>query len=353
MAFPGKINIYTDCFYSAVEASDVWVVDGIFAGRWLLKNLQRVDYVHVHWPSAFYYALRRYQCLRKFAMLLFFLGLVRWRGVRLVWTIHNLYPHDRCVIPQLDILCRKLLVRMGRLFFVHGPSAEAEVLREFPKVAGRTVVIDHGHWVGYYPNTITCRAARSQLRLTESDYVFLFIGLCKPYKNLEGLIAAFEELPREAVLLIAGKFQDSAYEAAIRAAVERSPARIILRAGFVPDEDMQIYLRACNVVTAPYKEILSSGTAMLALSFGRPVIAPAAGCLKDLVVDGCGFLYDPAQPDHLRDAMRTAMQSEFDEEHIIKEVLKHDWRRTAEIFVESLSRDFAPGEDDCTAGLQS
>jgi beta-1,4-mannosyltransferase len=342
IAFPRRGNGYVDCFYNAVEALGVEVREGHFSGRWLLKHLRNADYVHIHWPSYFYAEPRRRKSLRGFAMFLFFLALARWRGARLVWTMHNIYPHDRCVIPQLDIWARRLLVKFSMLVFIHCSCAEAEVLREFPALARRTVQIQHGNWIGHYPNTIPCRSARSLLALTENDFVFLFLGLCRPYKNLESLINAFEQLPGKPVLLIAGMFQDAAYEAAIRAAINRSASRIILHSGFIRDEDMQIYLRACNVVVTPYREVLTSGSAVLALSFGRPVIAPAIGCLKELIVDGCGFLYDSSQPpEGLRDAMQASMRATFDEMHIMTEASKLDWRESAKVFVDNLrgSRD--------------
>jgi glycosyltransferase involved in cell wall biosynthesis len=40
--------------------------------------------------------------------------------------------------------------------------------------------------------------------------------------------------------------------------------------------------RAADLVVLPYRETLNSGTAMLALSFDRPVLAPALGALSEL-----------------------------------------------------------------------
>jgi glycosyltransferase involved in cell wall biosynthesis len=316
----------------------VEVYEGEFSGRWLLRRLRNIDFIHIHWPSFFYSKPQKGKCLRGFILFSFFLILARLRGVRLIWTIHNLYPHERCVIPQLDTLTRKLLVRLGALFFIHGSAAEADVLREFPALAGRTVRIEHGSWIGHYPNTMACKTARARLGLAENEFVFLFIGTCNPYKNLEGLICAFEQLPGNATLIITGKFQDAAYEAEIKAAISRSGSRIILHSGFIQDEDMQIYFRACNAVTTPYNEILSSGSAILAMSFGRPVIGPAMGSLKNLIIEGCGFLYDPShQPESLRDAMCAAMKAKFDEARIVAEALKLDWRESAKIVVNSLA----------------
>jgi beta-1,4-mannosyltransferase len=337
MAYHRRGNSYLDCFYPAIEALGVKVYEGEFSGKWLLKHLRNIDYIHLHWPSFFYNVPQRSKCLRNFALFLFLLTLARWRGARIIWTVHNLYPHDSCVVPQLDVLTRRVLVGMGARFFIHGASARAAVLREFPSLAGRTVQIEHGHWIDYYPDTISCNAARSRLGLTEGEFVFLFIGLCKPYKNLEGLIQAFEHLPGNPALIIAGQFQDANYEVTIRAAITRSRSRIVLHSGFVRHEDMQVYLRACNVVATPYNEVLSSGSAILALSFGRPVVAPAIGCLKDLIVEGCGFLYDPSRSGGLRDSMLLAMEATFDEAHILAEALKLNWRESARIVLNSLA----------------
>jgi beta-1,4-mannosyltransferase len=337
MAFHRRGNSYLDCFYPPLEELGVNVCDAEFSGKWLLKHLRNVDYIHLHWPSTFYHASRRRECFRNFGLLLFLLLLAQWRGVHLIWTVHNLYPHDRCIVPRLDILTRRLLTKCCELFFVHSPSAEAAVLREFPAVRGRIVLINHGHWMDYYPHTVSRSTARSQLGLAESEFVFLFLGLCKPYKNLEGLIRAFDQLPGNPVLVIAGKFQDQLYEAAIRAAICRCRNRIVLHSGFVAHDDIQVYLRSANVLVTPYNEVLSSGSAILGLSFGRPVVAPAIGCLKDLIVEGCGFLYNPLQPEGLRDAMIVTMNVRFDEVFITAEASKLDWRESARIVKTNLA----------------
>ncbi|HLI12849.1 MAG TPA: glycosyltransferase [Alphaproteobacteria bacterium] len=329
MAFPRRGDSYTECFYPALESLGVKVHEGVFSGRWLLKNLRNIDYLHMHWPSFFYASPRPARCLRGFLVFLFLLALARWRGTRLLWTVHNAWPHDRCVIPALDVWARRLVVMLAYRFLVHGSSAEAEILRIFPRMAGRTVLVDHGHWIGYYANDITREAARARLGLAEEDCVFLFIGLCKPYKNLEYLIEAFQRLPARATLVIAGKFQDPQYETAIRTAVTRSKARIALHAGFVPENEIQTYLKASDAVVLPYRDVLTSGGAMLALSFGRPVVAPALGFLKDAVGRDRGILYNPSRPDGLSEAMAAAMQTHFDESRILAQVRKHDWTRSA------------------------
>ncbi len=337
MAFPRRGDSYTECFYPALEAAGVTVREGMLAGRWLLEHLRGVDYVHIHWPSFFYNHPNPLRCLRGFAMLVFLVALARVRGARLIWTVHNLYPHDRCVVPGLHRLVRLLIVRMATRLLVHGPSAARKVERAFPAAAGRVVLIDHGHWRGHYPDSIDRSEARRRLGLAEDEFAFLFIGLCKPYKNLETLIRAVEELPPRAVLVIAGKFQEPAYEATIRTQIDASRARIVFRPGFVPDDEMQLYLKACDTVALPYLEILTSGGAMLALSFGRPVVAPALGFLRDTITAECGVLYDRADLLGLANALRAAMRTPFDEARIVAAAMTHDWTKSAETVRDALA----------------
>jgi glycosyltransferase involved in cell wall biosynthesis len=220
---------------------------------------------------------------------------------------------------------------------VHGPAAAAQVRKTFPTSARKITLIDHGHWVGYYADTVSRAAAREKLGLSEGDYVFLFLGLCKPYKNLEGLIAAFRRMPEGAKLVIAGRFQSRAYQAAIEAALAGLGRRVVFHPRYVADEELQIYLRACDAVVLPYTEILTSGSAMLALSFGKPVVAPAIGFLKDAVAADCGCLYEPSDADGLRQAMESAMARTFDQAAIIAHAKTHDWTKSAQAFLDGLA----------------
>jgi glycosyltransferase involved in cell wall biosynthesis len=53
----------------------------------------------------------------------------------------------------------------------------------------------------------------------------------------------------------------------------------------VPDDRLQVVLRAADVVVLPYRTILNSGTALLALSFDVPIVVPALGAMSDLERD--------------------------------------------------------------------
>ena len=60
--------------------------------------------------------------------------------------------------------------------------------------------------------------------------------------------------------------------------------------GYAPDEKVPLYFAAADVVVLPFREVTTSGSAVLALSLGRPIVAPRIGALRDLP-ESVGFLY--------------------------------------------------------------
>ena len=336
IAFPRGGISYNDSFYKEVEAKGVEVIEGVFSGGWLWANVRRGDWVHLHWPSFGYSTKGGGVSLAKtYLRWLALLLVVRLRGGRLIWTAHNLLPHDRARWPWLDVLARHVVIAMADLIPVHGENAAAALVARFPAAKPRLLQIPHGHWIGYYPVTQSREEARRELGVEPGRRMFLFIGLCKPYKNLDGLVRAFRELPGDAVLVVAGKFPDRDYLDLVAGLADGDP-RIVLHPGFVADDRMQTYLHACDYVVVPYREILTSGTAMLALSFGRPVISVALGFLKDVVTVEVGLLFAPDDPEGLRGALLRALDLRFDERQILEIARGYDFADAAMKFVSRL-----------------
>jgi glycosyltransferase involved in cell wall biosynthesis len=187
---------------------------------------------------------------------------------------------------------------------MYGPSEAAR---------RRMHVIAHGGYVGHYATDLDQAESRAQLGLPSTGTVFAFVGAIRGYKNVAEMLDAFATLPEagpDERLIIAGKPlpRRLGRELEERAAGDQ---RIVLRLDRQTEEELSTILRAADVAVTPFREILTSGSAILALSHGRPIVAPAMGCLPQTLPGDASFLYDPDAEDGLTGAMRWALSADL------------------------------------------
>ena len=84
-------------------------------------------------------------------------------------------------------------------------------------------------------------------------------------------------------------------------------SNIIFLPGFIEDDRLQIFLNASDLVALPYRDILTSGTAYLAMAFAKPVLIPNIGCIPETLDENGAFFFDPTNPIGLEKALRKAL----------------------------------------------
>ncbi len=228
-------------------------------------------------------------------------------GGQLVWTIHNILPHE-APFPDLEVeLCREI-VSSATTIHVHSKIVPSLVADYYELPEAKVVIGHHGNYVGVYPDTIDRNEARLRLGIDSDEFVFLFLGQMRAYKGLERLISVFSDLrtPERLRLLLVGNPVNMPLEKLKEAVAVDGRIQII--SGHVPDEDLQIYLRAADFMVLPYDKVLTSGTVYLSLSMGLPVIAPRSGLIPDVIRDGQeGFLFEGGIDSSLRDSLEKAL----------------------------------------------
>jgi len=319
----------------------------------------RPDVLHLHW-------LHPYLPRRDLAGLWFFglrtlleLALVRLRGVRVVWTIHNAVPHE-ARHRALECAINRWVARVAARVIVHSNSALAEVSGPYGLDPRKATVIPHGHYRDCYAAAPARAEARARLGLPADARILLFLGLLRPYKGVEALIdswdalARVDRLPADARLVIAGKALDPEYEAALRARVEGVPS-LDFRPGFVADEALPLYFGAADAAILPFTRILTSGSLLLAMSFACPVIAPALPPLVEALgppeQDGAGaLLYPPHDPGALQQALCAALDADLAalRGQVARRCDALGWdrigRATAEVYEAAAGRDCEPDQ---------
>jgi beta-1,4-mannosyltransferase len=264
---------------------------------------ERPDVVHLHWLPGFD---GKPVVMARLVMFMFRIMLLRWQGIRIIWTVHNLYAHEG-QYRWFERLFIRDIVRCASRLIVHSPTAAQLVRHEYGiRDASKIVIIPHGHYMGSYLNTVSRAEARRLLGLPPAAPVLLFLGKIRPYKGVCSLVRSFQALEDpHAILLVTGSPHDDAIVAEIEQQI--CSARVRLRPGYVPDDQVQLYMNAADAVVFPYQDVLTSGAVVLAMSFGRACIAARLGCICDVLDDHGALLYDPHQPEALQAALRTAL----------------------------------------------
>lgn len=231
---------------------------------------------------------------------LLFLRLLRLFRFRIVYTVHDLLPHDEYT-PENRVFFQRVYGYADRLI-VHSDADRSRMLDWFSVDPGRIVVIPHGCQTVLFDHVdAAIGGARLRLGLPDDRNVVLFFGLIKPYKGLEYLLEAFETVaercPR-ALLLIAGKVHDADpevhryYTSLLGRYQGRADVRI--RSDYIPLDQVADYFHAADVVVLPYLNASQSGVLLSAYAAGKPVVVTATGGLGEVVRDGeSGFVVPP------------------------------------------------------------
>lgn len=263
----------------------------------LLKEALRHDLLHIvqQGPSL---AADSAQAARRLANL----QAARLLGLKIVVTVNEAPVWSGESWP-LRLLDDWLLTHAERLVC---PSQEArrrlrERYPELPEV--HFTLLPPHNFDTYFPRQISRRDSRARLGLSPRGRVFIAFGGVHPYKGLGELIPLFGRHPLNAhSLIVAGHPSNAQYAATIEALCKNyDNVTPFLR--YIERDEAQYYMQAADLFVMPYKDVPGSGSVMLALSFAKPVVAPAIGAIPDLLTPGCGVLFSRAGAGELRRAL--------------------------------------------------
>lgn len=291
-------NPYLNYLYLAPRSRgfDLLHATTFASGVALLGRLSAGDVFHMHWTAPIVQrAEDDGEARARLARFRDAIDEARKNGVLIVWTIHNVLPHDAKFLPVEIELC-KMLAERADLVHALSPATEAMTAEHYALPADRVVRIPHPSYQGVYANAADRRSARRSLGVAPDERAVLFFGQMRPYKGLNALFEALDALPSDeaekTVLLLAGRTRPEDLPA-IEAALP-SRVRVIRDHSFIPDEDVDRWFRAADVAVYPYRAILNSGSLHLAATFGVRALLPGEPHLLD-EFDGEDWtaFYDP------------------------------------------------------------
>lgn len=224
------------------------------------------------------------------------LRIIRWNGVsKVVCIADNIIPHEKRIG---DKWFTRYFIGAVDAFITMSKKVHQDLLTFTNK---KSTISPHPLYDNF-GTIMTKEAARKQLGLPTEERIVLFFGFIRKYKGLDILLKAMQlvKLKNEAhhlppvKLMIAGEFYDEA-ETYQNLITELGLTEYIYSfTNFIPTEQVQYYLNACDFVIQPYRNATQSGVTPLAYHFEKPMLVTNVGALPDMIqADKSGLVAEP------------------------------------------------------------
>jgi glycosyltransferase involved in cell wall biosynthesis len=300
-------NPYIDLLYGHMDPGRVTISDF----RLRTAALKHYDILHLHWPEWSITGAPFWKSWARLLAFVFTLAVVRLRRTKVVWTVHNLRPHEKVGRARE----RLLYTTLSRLVHhqIHLTAATHDQMVSSGHECARTpfTVIEHG--LLEEPSSFPGKNdARATLGLGPDKPVLLYFGGIQPYKRLDLLLDAFSRVKTDAILSVCGRPSTEALELDIRKRAAADP-RVHLDLRFVPSDVLRAWIAAADVAVLPYISGLNTGTVFAALAAPTRILLPRTPtfeALRDSVGQQWIHLYDaPLTPEALTAAIAAAPSS--------------------------------------------
>lgn len=278
-------NPYLGLLYESKGLSkyEIKPVDCNFLFKFILKNFKELPktIVHQHW----FHAYDRRTLMELFCYL-FLYKIYKIFGAKIVWTIHNEFPHRKKYF-LLVMYLRKRLSKLANLIHVHGNSdiqilsstykIENERFRVFKHPSYKVEKVDRSDALNYLNK-------KYKLNLNLNDCIVLFFGRISKYKGINEIVNTFLSLQDTRLkLLVVGEFHydgDKNFSPQLIDTVNKSDQINILPLR-IEEEEVKYFFGVSDYVIFNFKKILTSGSLILAKSYGKRVIAPDKGNISE------------------------------------------------------------------------
>lgn len=246
----------------------------------LSSILNKKALLHYHWLE-----FQDFKSLLGMPWKLLCILLFKLFGGTIIWTVHNLEPHDQKWLTAHHLV-QRWMGKVSDAIHIHCELSAEMISKKFSVRLNKLYLHPHP----LFPATIIQKLESidyinkkfaSNLNF-ESPLLLLFGNISK-YKRIENLLDTIENERLHIQVLIAGPIKKGQQELKTRL-IERSNSNdyITLIPDFIEDQDIPYLFGASDFCFYNYKQILTSGAVFMALSYRKKIIAPNIGCLSEL-----------------------------------------------------------------------
>lgn len=286
---PGKVlnnNEHLKILYGILEKQ------GYQAAPWSFIRFIKADEEiiwHIHWTDEFYRGTLLSKGIKnhhswlaglRFLSFLFIFSLAKLKGIRIIWSIHNVMSNQEKA-KFLQKIVYRILMR-----YADTVTAYNNYIKEQMACYGKREIklMRRGGYEREYLDTVDKANARAKLDIPDDAFVFLLFGHILPYKGVDILVKAFQNYQAEdTYLIIAGTtHRDPTYGKKIHSLIKQDK-RIRFFDKYIEPNEVQYYFRASDYTIYPYREVSHSGVLFLSITFGIPFIVSDKGGVSEIL----------------------------------------------------------------------
>jgi glycosyltransferase involved in cell wall biosynthesis len=237
--------------------------------------------VHYHWLE-----INDIQSLIGMKWKLVWISLYRLFNGKIIWTIHNEFPHSGKYI-FLNKVIRKYVAHIANKLQVHCQTAIKIMSPILNVKESKFFIVNHPE----FPAELIEKNKAVHLlnqkyfsgKIKSGNILFLMFGEIAEYKGIKEIVKIFNTLSNEKKLIIVGtvKKGNKNYFKNCVSSIENKD-QILTYTERIPDEEVPIFINSCDYVLFNYRNVLTSGSVFLALNYKKNIIIPLKGCLKEL-----------------------------------------------------------------------
>ena len=291
-------------FYKEIFKSKSKIINGI---KWIIGTILSVFHARFSGTSIFHFHIFYTNIL-----VLFNLLFVKILFGKVVLTVHDVSSFSN---SSNSSIIEKLIYKLTDRIITHNEFSKLEILNVNADSSSCISIVPHGSYTPFINIQYDKEKSKEQLGIPNNRRILLFFGMIKKVKGLEVLLSALKGVIKQnpdVLLVIAGKPWKNDFSVYQKIIDENNLSEyILLHTKFIPQEDVEHYYCASDLVILPYKKIYQSGVLMMTLSYERPALVSDLPPLKEIISDNeNGFLFKTENVSDLTNKLNSILGNE-------------------------------------------
>lgn len=258
------------------------------------------------------------------------------KNVKKLFVCHNVFPHERF---PMDRFLAKMVLKHGNYFITQSKDDTKDLISI--KASAQYIQTVHPTYNAFKIKGMTKEEARKLLHIPDEHTILLFFGFVREYKGLKYLIEAMPLIVKQCPnvqLYIVGAFEKDKESYLAQIKTNHVEDYIKIYDEYIPDNEVEKFFAACDLVILPYVSATQSGIVQIAYGFEKPVIVTDVGGLPEVVDDGkTGYIVPAKKSNAIAQRVKNFIQNkEHDQfrKFIEDEAYRFSWDRIVEVVEE-------------------